>query len=505
MTAVYGYPERHLINRRQFLTGTAASLVACRARSPQAIVRAPSITHGVQAGDVQSGTANIWARWDGPARMVVDWATSEGGTWRSVAGPLVTPRTGYAGVVALAGLPDAQRIVYRVRFTREAARGESEVEQGTFVTPHAANLRVAWTGDTCGQGFGRNPDWGGLRGYAAVRAAQPDVFVNSGDLIYADNPIEAVTTTVDGRTWRNITNERVARVAEELDDFRARFAYNLEDDHVRALARDVATVAQWDDHETHNNWFPGQQLDDERYTTRDASTLAARAKQAFFEWTPTTRGPIQRVLRYGPLLDIVVLDARTFRSRNDAGIEPGRIVLGAAQSAWLVDTLATSRARWKLVACDQPIALVIPDDAPRQEGFANGVPGAPLGRERELADVLVALKARGVKNTLWVTADVHYAAAHHFDGARAGLDYNPFWELVAGPIHAGTFGPNALDPSLGPELRFQWVPQPGTGNLPPSDGLQSFGTLDVTADGIAVGLWGIDGTQRYSVAVAYEG
>ena len=117
-------------------------------------------------------------------------------------------------------------------------------------------------------------------------------------------------------------------------------------------------------------------------------------------------------------------------------------MLGAAQAAWLVETLAASRARWKIVACDQPIALVIGDGDERQEGFANDDGGPPLGRELELAGVLAALKARGVHNVAWITADVHYAAAHHFDPARArGVDFDPFWEFVAGPIHAGTFGP----------------------------------------------------------------
>lgn len=466
----------------------------------------PEITHGVQAGDVQTGTANVWARCSEPARMVVEWATAANAPWQRVAGAVVTPDSGHAGVVALTGLPDGQRITYRARFEREAARGASDWATGSFATPHSTKFRVAWTGDTCGQGFGRNAEWGGLKGYAALRRAEPAMLLHSGDMIYADNPILAEAVQPDGRVWKNLTNERVGRVAQELEDFRARFAYNLEDEHVRALMAEVPVVAQWDDHETKNNWFPGQQLTDKRYTKeRDASKLAAHARQAFFEWNPITRGPIHRVIHYGPLLDIIVLDARTFRTANDLGVEPGRVMLGAQQAAWLVDTLATSRARFKLVACDQPIALVIPDDDDgAQEGFANAVNGPPLGRERELADVLVALKARGVKNVAWVTADVHYAAAHFFDPQRAGLDYHPFWEFVAGPIHAGTFGPNDLDPSLGPELKYIWAPPAGTGNLAPWEGLQTFGTLDVSHHGVQVGLWGIDGKQRFIVALPYE-
>jgi alkaline phosphatase D len=416
---------------------------------------------------------------------------------------VVTPEADHAATVALSALPAAQRIFVRARFEREAARGTSEWATASFAPPSATGFRVAWTGDTCGQGFGRNPEWGGLRGYAAIRAAAPAFMINSGDLVYADNPILPEHKTLDGRIWRNISNEKVARVAQGLGDFRARFAYNLEDEHVRALAAEVPVVAQWDDHETRNNWWPGQTLDDDRYQLRDASQLAGFAQRAMREWVPIPQGPIHRVVSYGPLLDVVVLDCRTFRTPNDAGVATA--MLGAAQAAWLVETLARSQARWKLVACDQPLALVIGDGSGHFEGFGN-VPGPPRGREVELAHVLAGLHARGVRNVAWVTADVHYAAAHHFDPARgSGTTFTPFWEFVAGPIHAGTFGPNELDPTFGPEVRFQWAPPPGTGNLAPWDGLQSFGTIDVSRDALHVGLWGIDGRQRFAVELPYAG
>jgi alkaline phosphatase D len=499
-----------VLSRRGFLAGTLSSAaIACGA--PRVRSTRPRITHGVQAGDVGGGAATIWARCDEPARLVVEWDTSEKFTnVRRVDGGVTTPVADGTRTVALAGLPDAQTIVYRARFEREAARGASDWVLGRFRTPRSDRVRLVWTGDTCGQGFGRNPEWGGLRGYAALLAADPDVFVNSGDLIYADNPILAEVKQPDGRVWRNITDERVARVAESLEDFRARFAYNFADDHVRALAAGCSVIAQWDDHETHNNWFPGQQLADARYTERSATNLAAHARRALMEWTPIARAegrshtPIHRVIHHGPLLDVIVIDLRSFRSPNDANLGDTGAMLGASQARWLVDQLAASQARWKIVASDQPLSLVIPDGADRlrQEGYANGDPGPPLGREREIAAVLAELQARKVRNVAWLTADVHYAAAHHYDPARAqGVAFDPFWEFVAGPIHAGTFGPEQLDPTLGPEVRFQWAPPPGTGNLAPWHGLQSFGAVDITPDALAVSLLGIDGVSRFRVDV----
>jgi alkaline phosphatase D len=499
-----------MLTRRRFLAGGLAIGAAACTRT-LVKTKQPLITHGVQTGDVGGGRALVWARCDEAARMIVEWDTSESFAHaRRVAGPVVGPAAGMAATVALAGLPDAQTVSVRVRFEREAARGASPWEGARFRTPRADGARFVWTGDTCGQGFGRNPEWGGLRGYAAMREARPDFFLHSGDLIYADNPILAEAPQPDGRVWRNVTNERIARVAESLDDFRARFQYNLEDEHVRALAAEVPILAQWDDHETHNNWWPGQILDDERYKTeRNCTVLSGRARQAMIEWTPVPAGPVQRVVSYGPLLDVVVVDCRSFRLPNDDNRGDARPMLGVAQAKWLVEALAASKARWKIVACDQPLGVVIgdgPDDS-RNEGWANGADALPpAGRERELAGVLSELRARKVRNVAWLTADVHYAAAHRYDPASAVFgEFDAFWEFIAGPIHAGTFGPNTMDPTFGPKVEFQWAPEPGKGNLAPWEGLQSFGAVDVAHDALTVALVGIDGKERYRVALPYVG
>lgn len=489
-----------MITRRQLLIGSAAAGLGACARSAIK-TKVPLVTHGVQAGDVQTDRALVWARCDERARLLVEWSTSQAFTRPTrVVGPVVGPDSDYTGTAVLTNLPPGQMIVYRLRFEREAARGASAWAYGRFATPRADHVRFVWTGDTCGQGFGRNPEFGGLQGYAAMRRAEPAFFLHSGDLVYADNPILAEKQLPDGRIWRNITNPLVGKVAETLDEFRGRFAYNYEDEHVRALAAEVPILAQWDDHETHNNWWPGQRLEDDRYTDPDASRLAAHALRATREWTPIGGPTIHRVIHYGPLLDVFVIDLRAWRTPNDANRGETGVMLGEAQVRWLLDAVGKSRARWKVIACDQPIALVIgdgPGDA-RQEGFANG-DGPPLGRERELAPILSAMPP----NTIWLTADVHYAAAHHFDPARAigGTPFHPFWEFVAGPIHAGTFGPNVLDPTFGPELKFVWAPPAGTGNLAPWDGLQSFGAVDVSADALRVALTGIDGKARYTVEI----
>ena len=91
------------------------------------------------------------------------------------------------------------------------------------------------------------------------------------------------------------------------------------------------------------------------------------------------------------------------------------------------------------------------------------------------------MKREKIRNTVWLTADVHYTAAHKYDPSKAKFqNFDPFWEFVSGPIHAGTFGPNELDMTFGPQLMYVKAPSKEQGrNLPPSDGMQFFGHVKV--------------------------
>ena len=243
-----------------------------------------------------------------------------------------------------------------------------------------------------------------------------------------------------------------------------------------------------------NNWSDSKVLGD-AYSEKHIQILAARAAKAFHEWMPVAARPIepQRVYRkiaYGPLLDVFMLDMRTYRGPNGDNLEPAEggvaAFLGAEQLAWLKRELATSRATWKVIAADMPLSIVVWDNYKDRKGFeavANNEAGKPLGRELEFAELLRFIKAAGIRNTVWLTADVHYTAAHYYNPDKAAFqDFDPFWEFVSGPIHAGTFGPNDLDMTFGPELKFVKAPPADQQNLPPSAGLQFFGHVKIAAD-----------------------
>jgi alkaline phosphatase D len=367
-------------------------------------------------------------------------------------------------------------------------------------------VRFLWSGDIGGQGFGINPDVGGMRIFAAMAERAPDFFLCSGDTVYADGPFAETVVLADGRTWRNLVTPAKAKVAETLAEYRGQFAYNLLDDNLRAFAAGVAQVNQWDDHEVVNNWYPGEVLGDRRYTDRRVDVLARRAYQAFHEWLPVdprlaTDGRLYRRLPYGPDLELFVIDMRSGRDANSVNLARSTGILGERQARWLVDGLASSTARWKIVAADLPLGRVVDDDGGTFDSVANGVGGEPRGRETELAWVLRALRDRGVRDVVWLTADVHYTSAHHYSPSRAAVtEFDEFWEFVSGPLNAGAFTPSELDPTFGPQAVFV-----GAGSAPstPLDGHQHFGEVEVSPGGeeLRVTLRGQDGRALWSTTL----
>ncbi|QNG20083.1 alkaline phosphatase [Rhodococcus triatomae] len=483
------------LSRRALLRTTALGLLAVPAAacsnggSAPALVRErPTLTHGVAAGDVRRDGAVIWARSDRPATLIVETAGTDSFTnaTRHVGG-LLTPDSDGTGRLRVTGLPSGEQVHYRV--TLEGDDGAtSEPVTGVFRTAPSApgDIRLQWSGDTAGQGYGINPDIGGMPVFDTMARRDPHLFLHSGDVVYSDGPLEETVELPDGRIWRNIVTEPKSAVAQTLDEFRGQYAYNLTDENYRRFNSSVAQIVQWDDHETVNNWYPGEILDLDEYTEKNVDVLAERAFRAFHEWLPiepgeAVDGRIHRTIPYGPLLDVFVLDMRTYKDANDANVGPAGQVLGAAQTDWLIDELTRSTATWKIIAADLPIGLVVPDGDTAFEGVANGDPGMPSGRESEIARILSAIKARGITGTVWLTADVHYTAAHHYSPERAAFtDFDEFWEFVSGPLHAGGFGPNDLDGTFGPEAVF--VHAPPEANLSPLDGYQHFGEVFIDGE-----------------------
>ncbi len=516
-------PRRHLL-----IAGAAGGLgsVLAHAQAPAVITRdaaRPGFPSGVQSGDVQADRGIVWSRCDRPARMWVEWSTTASfANVQRVRGPHALEATDHTARIDLTGLPPAQDIFYRVQWEDLSGGGLSEPMSGHFrsAPAKAADIRFLWSGDTAGQGWGINEAFGGMKIYEAMRQRNPDFFIHSGDNIYADGPIAAEVKIGDDALWRNLVTEEKSKVAETLKEFRGNYRYNQLDAPLRRFNSEVMQLWQWDDHEVTNNWSASKDLSaDKRYTEKNVPLLTARATRAFMENAPMrwhSQQEEERVYRrvgWGPLLDVFMLDMRSYRGANShnrqSAPDADTPFLGQVQLDWLKRELKASRALWKVIAADMPIGLLVPDgtDAqgrPKFEAVANG-DGPVLGHEFEIAQLLSFIKHQRVRNTVWLTADVHYAAAHHYHPNRAQFqDFDPFWEFVGGPLHAGTFGPNELDNTFGPKVEFVKAPPKGQVNLPPSAGLQFFGEvqIDAKSGGFTVHLRDLTGASLWHTTLA---
>ncbi len=513
---------------RRNLLFTLPLIIAGALAADSAVLAAkpPVMEQGIQFGDLQNGRVMVWSRSNRPSRMMIEYALNDQFTdAKTVRGPYALPINDFTAKQELAGLPLGKDVFVKVWFedlTNE--RTKSEPVLGHFHTiSDEDNIRFVWGGDTAGQGFGINPAFGGMKIYEQMRLVKPQFFLHSGDNIYADGPIPESKTVENGLIWTNVVTPEVSKVAETQNEFRGRYKYNLLDSNVRAFNAEVPQIWQWDDHEVVNNWSDSKDLSgDARYKVKDVPLLVARAATAFKEFSaqrpnnPIEPDRIYRKVSYGPLLDIFVIDMRSYRGPNTHNLQTEESAetafLGAEQIAWLEKNLKTSTAVWKVIAADMPIGLNISDDfehtpPQRWEAIANGNDGAALGRELEMARLLGDIKASNIKNVVWLTADVHYAAAHYYNPSKAASNnFNGFWEFIAGPLNAGSFGPNTADGTFGPEVVFYKAPPAGQVNLSPYAGLQFFGevNIDKASKAMTVDLKDLNGDSVFSKTLPAE-
>ncbi len=511
-------PGRRSVLRGSLAASAALTLPAALGAAPAfALSGRPKAGCGVQTGDVTADSGLVWVRSDRPARMIVETAATESfRNPRRWHGPLLGAGTDFTGTTRLHGLPAGEQIHYRVLLADpDDPRRTGEPVGGTFrTTPpgRRQGVRFLWSGDLAGQGWGINPDFGGYTIYKAMAKLDPDFFLCSGDNIYADGPLSATQALPDGSAWRNITTEEKSKVAETLAEYRGNFRYNLLDENLRRFNAQVPSIIQWDDHEVRNNWYPGEVITsaDPRYTEKSIDVLAARARRAFSEYFPsrrssrrtataactgscgTVRCSMSSSWTCAPTATPTRPTTRPSTRRASSGGAVGVAQAGAVPVPRGVEGDRRGHAHRARRARHH-------GGPPNIEAVAQGDPGAPLGRELQIAELLRFIKHRRITGTVWLTADVHHTSAQHYQPSHAAFtDFEPFWEFVSGPLNAGAFPASALDGTFGPERVF--VKAPTDSNVSPAGGYQFFGEVDIDGGSgeLTVRLREQDGTVLFT-------
>jgi alkaline phosphatase D len=124
------------------------------------------------------------------------------------------------------------------------------------------------------------------------------------------------------------------------------------------------------------------------------------------------------------------------------------------------------------------------------------------GRELEFADLLRFIKAANIANVVWLTADVHYTAAHFYNPEKAAFqDFEPILGIRLRPAPCRHLRPGRPRHDLRPgaEIRQSTSPRPAA---KPSafDGLQFFGVVDIdgASEAMTVHLMDRDNTELFT-------
>ena len=437
-----------------------------------------TITEGIASGDVTHDSAIIWSRISEPSIMNVEFANNVLFLNSKLETKFVDDNTDFIGKIKLYNLTASTTYFYRVFFSTLDNSITSSTIMGRFETapnPTTSHNPISFIvgGDIGGQTLCRELN----KGYSIFEKMieiSPDFYIQNGDMIYADD--ECPKQRLDGGqnihgnffgiadpkiNWNNQTQVH--------DIYLKHWVYNRADPHLQNFLKNTSLYSQWDDHEVINdfgaNW---SYWNVENQNRTGYKNLVQEGRKVFFNFSPIDRNNITdpnriyRTFSWGDDLDLLILDARSDRSRNDMpdSIENNKTMLGSAQLSWLKDNLLRSNAIWKVVSSDIPMSIPTGANSSKfgRDGWANGISldfSSKTGFERELEEIMKFIDDNNIKNVVFVTTDVHfpiilkYNADMNSDGDSVNV-----YEIISGPLSAFTFG-TLSSPLLMPDPTFQ--------------------------------------------------
>lgn len=301
-----------------------------------------------------------------------------------------------------------------------------------------------------------------------------------------------------------------------LADYRRRHACYKADHDLRRLHSRHCMIATWDDHETANNaWRDGA----ENHTPGTEGLWAQRksdAIKAYYEWMPVRQPaatgaigeakPIYRKFSFGTLVDLLMLDLRSYRDEQPASPgdfaainNPARSILGPLQTSWLQSNLVASPARWKLLGNSVQIAPIVVIPAllpPATAALLQAVFGVPAtstvptpinvdswdgyaSSRLQILGLIGGAAGSPVPNCVFLTGDIHSSYACDIPANPAG--YNPAsspslgTEFVVTSVTSDNVNeivgtPERVPDGTGGYIRFPGIPAgtPGFPNGAPS-------------------------------------
>jgi len=423
--------------------------------------------HGVASGDPLPDAVILWTRvtsgetgdvdvtWEVSLDAEFDSCTASGAETASAAHDFTVK-------VDATGLEAGTTYYYRFH-----ALGRTSPVGRTRTAPSGGVDRLRFAVVSCasiGHGY--------FHVYREVSArADLDAVIHLGDYIY-----EYET----GR-YGEVRECEPAHETVTLEDYRTRHSQYKRDSDLQELHRQHPLIAVWDDHEFADNSYEDGATNHTEGAEGSWADRKAAGIKAYFEWMPIrdqgSAGKIWRELKYGHLVDLIMLDTRLWgrstvcpvpgtngcdsRTTGPAvPFDPERTILGNDQAAWLEERLTASQASWRFIGQQVMMGQLLlsadllanPDD--QWQGYQ-------ASRERFLGH----LQSKKIDNVVVLTGDIH---------SSWGM------EIVSNPA----------DPA--------YVPATGEGSL-----AVEFVVPAVTSPGLPVGPDLIEATRPFNPHIKY--
>lgn len=413
--------------------------------------------HGPIVGECTENSVIIWYRDELGLQQpptITYWRSNDPSDTTAVS-VSINPDADYTSQTKIENLTPNTLYFYKV--------GNSE---GSFTTPGSPSCSFIFGSCIGGQGYGRNapdsPDGEGFPIFEKIFSLKPDFFLLNGDSIYADDAIEQESTSPWNKGNKYIIQNGLSTMpaAKELNGFRGRYKYHLEDVTYAKVLRNCPVYANWDDHEILDNF--GQQL----LREKGLGNLFDEGRQAFLEYWPRIAPPddpsrMYKKFEWGPHLEVFILDSRSYRDVHEqrgADDTPFmQYILGHDQLQWLLSSLSQSKSTWKMIATSIPLSYPTgwpTPDVDGYDGWSDGKRGHVGGPEAELKQIFDHLRVEKIANIVFLSGDVHFPFAISYDPFHSGKPL--FYEIGATPFHALCLPPpeNGPDDTFNPTVLF---------------------------------------------------
>ncbi|WP_086561965.1 alkaline phosphatase D family protein [Streptomyces africanus] len=424
-------PRRRTVVKAAAATAVLAGPLAATLPA-RAVDQAPAFLHGVASGDPLPDGILLWTRVTPVPEAIpgsglgpdteVSWTVAKDRAFGTVVAKGSTTATAASDHTVKADIRGLEPGTdYWFRFSAGGTDSPA-ARTRTAPAPDAAVTGLRFGVVSCA-----NWEAGHFSPYRHLAArGDLDAWLHLGDYIYEYGTGEY------GTRGTVVRPHAPAHEIVTLADYRIRHGRYKTDPDLQALHAAAPVVAIWDDHEFANDAWSGGA---ENHTEGAEGTWSARqaaAKQAYFEWMPVRpaiAGTTYRRLRFGKLADLSLLDLRSFRSQqvkvgNGQVDDPDRTLTGRAQLDWLKAGLKASDTTWRLVGNSvmiSPFAIgSLSADLLKPLAKLLGLPQEGLalntdqwdGYTDDRRELLAHLRAHAIRNTVFLTGDIHMAWAN---------------------------------------------------------------------------------------------